>query len=54
MDEQDQVNRSAAKTRSEAGATPSRRKIAARSLRASGVAPASCSWEPQLVFWPRA
>jgi hypothetical protein len=34
----------AAKTRSEAGATPSRRKIAARSLRASGVTPASgCS-----------
>jgi hypothetical protein len=32
----------AAKTRSEAGATPSRRTIAARSLRASGVTPASC------------
>ena len=35
---------SAAKTRPEAGATPSCRKIAARSLRASGVTPASgCS-----------
>ncbi len=45
--------RSAAKTRSEAGATPSCRRIAARSLRASGVTPASCCWNPQLVFWPR-
>jgi len=36
-----------------AGATPSRRKIAARSLRPSGVTPASCCWNPQLVFWPR-
>src|SRR5579859_753679 len=45
--------RSAAKTRSEAGATPLRRKIAARSLRASGVTPASCCWNTQLVFWPR-
>jgi len=43
----------AAKTRSEAGATPPRRKIAARSLRASGVTPASCCWKTQLVFWPR-
>src|SRR5271165_6815375 len=43
----------AAKTRSEAGATPSCRKIAARSLRASGVTPASCCWNTQLVFWPR-
>jgi hypothetical protein len=42
----------AAKTRSEAGATPSRRKIAARSLRAPGVTPASCCWKSQLVFWP--
>ena len=45
--------RNAAKTRPEAGATPSRRKIAARSLRASGVTPASCCWKAQLVFWPR-
>jgi len=44
---------SAAKTRPEAGATPSCRKIAARSLRAWGVTPASCCWKPQLVFWPR-
>jgi len=43
----------AAKTRSEAGATPPRRAIAARSLRASGVTPASCCSESQLVFWPR-
>jgi predicted transcriptional regulator len=35
------------------GRTPSRRKIAARSLRASGVTPASCCWKTQLVFWPR-
>jgi len=47
------MNGSAAKTRSEAGATPSCRKIAARSLRASGVTPASCCWKSQLVFWPR-
>src|SRR2546425_12610142 len=33
--------------------TPSRREIAARSLRASGVTPASCCWNTQLVFWPR-
>ena len=43
----------AAKTRSEAGATPPCRAIAARSLRASGVTPASCCWNTQLVFWPR-
>jgi hypothetical protein len=43
----------AAKTSERAGATPLRRKIAARSLRASGVTPASCCWNPQLVFWPR-
>jgi hypothetical protein len=48
-----QVNAYAAQTRSEAGATPSRRKIAARSLWASGVTPASCCWKAQLVFWPR-
>jgi len=44
------TERNAGKTRSEAGATPSRRKIAARSLRASGVTPASCCSTPQLVF----
>ncbi len=44
---------SAAKTRPEAGATPSCRVVAARSLRAWGVTPASCCWKPQLVFWPR-
>src|SRR6266478_636391 len=46
-------NGCAAKTRSEAGATPPCREIAARSLRASGVTPASCCWKTQLVFWPR-
>jgi fermentation-respiration switch protein FrsA (DUF1100 family) len=34
-------------------ATPTR-KDGHRSLRASGVTPASCCWKPQLVFWPRA
>lgn len=53
MRERRQVNGYAAKTRSEAGATPPCRKIAARSLRASGVTPASCCWKSQLVFWPR-
>ena len=47
------MNGNAAKTRPEAGATPPCRKIAARSLRASGVTPASCCWNTQLVFWPR-
>jgi hypothetical protein len=42
MDKQERVNGDAAKTRGEAGATPPCRKIAARSLRASGVTPASC------------
>src|ERR1700687_4788528 len=42
----------ASKTRSGL-ATPSRRRIAARSLRASGVTPTSCCWKTQLVFWPR-
>ncbi len=37
----------------QAGATPPRRKIAARYLRASGVTPASCCWKSQPVFWPR-
>ena len=46
-------NGDAAKTLGWAGATPPRRKIAARSLRASGVTPASCCWNTQLVFWPR-
>jgi hypothetical protein len=46
-------NLHAGKTLGWAGATPSRRKIAARSLRASGVTPASCCWNTQLVFWPR-
>ena len=53
MDKQERVNGHAAKTGPEAGATPPCRKIAARSLRASGVTPASCCWKPQLVFWPR-
>ncbi len=43
----------AGKTLRRPGATPPRRKIAARSLRASGVTPASCCWNLQLVFWPR-
>ena len=43
----------AAKSLNWAGATPSCRKIAARSLLASGVTTASCCWNPQLVFWPR-
>ncbi len=43
----------AGKTLGRPGATPSRRKIAARSLRASGVTPASCCRNTQLVFWPR-
>jgi len=42
MDKQEGVNGHAAKTRPEAGATPPCRKIAARSLWASGVTPASC------------
>ncbi len=35
------------------GSAPSGRKIAARSLRASGVTPASFCWNPQIVFWSR-
>ena len=54
MHKRRQGENDAAKTRPEAGATPPRRKLAARSLRASGIAPASCCLEPQLVFWPRA
>ncbi len=50
MDKQERVNQHAGKTRSAAGATPPCRKIAARSLRASGVTPASCCWKSQLVF----
>ena len=42
MRERRQVNEHAGKTRSEAAATPPCREIAARSLRASGVTPASC------------
>jgi hypothetical protein len=42
MYKQEWVNQHAAKTRGEAGATPPCRKIAAPSLRASGVTPASC------------
>ena len=45
MRERMQVNGHAGKTRSEAGATPSCRKIAARSLRASGVTPAQAAQE---------
>jgi hypothetical protein len=53
MRQKRQENGARPKTRSEAGATPSCRKSAARSLRASGVTPASCCWNAQLVFWPR-
>jgi hypothetical protein len=42
MYKQEWENQHAAKTRGEAGATPPCRKIAAPSLRASGVTPASC------------
>jgi len=53
MQERRQGERDAGKTRAEAGATPPRRKLAARSQRASGIAPASCCSKPQPVFWPR-
>ena len=43
----------AGKTLKRPGATPSCRKIAARSLRASGVTPASFCGKSQIVFWPR-
>ena len=42
-----------AKARMGTRPNPSCREIAARSLRASGVTPASCRWNAQLVFWPR-
>jgi hypothetical protein len=43
----------AAKTRREAGATLPCHEVAARSLRASGVTPASCCGESQHVFCPQ-
>jgi hypothetical protein len=48
-----QTKVTAGKTLKRAGATPPCRRIAARSLRASGVTPASGCWNPQPVFWPR-
>ena len=53
MHKRRQGENDAGKTRPEAGATPPCRKLAARSLGASGIAPASCCWKAQLVFCPR-
>ncbi len=54
MDKQDRMNRHAAKTRGEAGATPPCRKIAAPVPPGFGGHSRLVLLKTQLMFWPRA